>query len=240
MDFNTKSNKLIEVLGLDYHPIGVKYTELPPKNMEENKYTVCGAIIQTSKGEKNIVLSRDSCACPGGVMHIGLGEVKVPVKFLVEGEKLWANVRAFLRASTSSRKIAEPPKLLGKFVIFYPLKLNLYEPDLIIILANPEQACRLATLNQFWDGIQNSFEFRGSLCWSSITYPIVTGNFNITTGDITARRMENYDPNILIVSIPIERLDKILSAIDYCTAGTAKRSEEFQKLVDKIIQKRFN
>ena len=45
-------------------------------------------------------------------------------------------------------------------------------------------------------------EMRGSLCWSMITYPLVSGNFNLSVGDISARRMERWDPNIMAASIP--------------------------------------
>ncbi|KAF5431177.1 putative conserved protein, DUF169 family [Candidatus Methanophagaceae archaeon] len=38
-------------------------------------------------------------------------------------------------------------------------------------------------------------EMRGPLCWSMITYPLVSGNFNVSVGDISARRMERWDPN---------------------------------------------
>jgi len=40
--------------------------------------------------------------------------------------------------------------------------------------------------------------------------------------------------NIVIVSIPIEQIHPISAAIDKSTAGTAKTSEKFGKIVDKI------
>jgi len=75
---------------------------------------------------------------------------------------------------------------------------------------------------------------RGSLCWSTITYPIVSGNFNITAGDISARRMAGWDDNIMIVSVPVEKIQGIADAIDKSTAGTAKPSRQFEKMVARI------
>ena len=75
---------------------------------------------------------------------------------------------------------------------------------------------------------------RVSLCWSSVTYPIVSGNFNITAGDISARRMAKWDENMLIASAPIEKIQDIADAIDKSTAGTAETSREFEQMA-KII-----
>jgi len=169
MDWNAAAEKLKSVLKLRKEPIGVKYTNEPPGETEEGYYPVCGAILGAADC-KTISLSKETCACPGGISHIGLSEgVKVPGEMLVEGEKLWANTTAFHRSSEGTRKIAEPPVGLGSNVVLYPLKAGTYDPDLVIILANAEQGCRLVTLAQFWDGKLSSMELRGSLCWSSVT-----------------------------------------------------------------------
>jgi uncharacterized protein (DUF169 family) len=75
---------------------------------------------------------------------------------------------------------------------------------------------------------------RGSLCWSTITYPIVSGNFNITAGDISARRMAGWDENIMIASVPVEKIQGIADAIDKSTAGTAKTSPQFEEITKRI------
>jgi uncharacterized protein (DUF169 family) len=244
LDYESKAEKLKKVLKLQNEPVGVKYTNKPPEQKEAGYYPVCGAIPAAAEG-KTIVLSKETCACWGGIMHIGLSkeipmpEGTAPGEMLVVGEKLWVNVTAFYRASEATRKIAEPPFGLGSNVVFYPLREGTYQPDLVILLVNAEQASRLITLNQFWDGKETSMEMRGSLCWGSVTYPLVSGNLNVTLGDTSARRMENWDPNLLIVSIPERRLDDILEAMDLCTAGTAKPAEFFQKMTEKMVSRKY-
>lgn len=239
IDYEPKSAKLKKVLQLSGEPVGVKYTNKPPRQSGEGYYPVCGAIPAAAQG-KTIVLTKDTCACPGGVMHIGLAkEEVVHGEMLVEGEKLWANLTAFHRSAAATRKIAEPPWGLAENVVFYPLQESTAEPDLIILLVNAEQACRLVTLNQFWDGIQTSVELRGSLCWSAVTYPLVSGNLNVTLGDTSARRMEKWDPNLLVVSIPERRLDGILSAMDVSTAGTAAPAKFFEEIAKLITYRKY-
>ena len=117
----------------------------------------------------------------------------------------------------------------------FPASQDLWAPDLVLFLVNAEQISRLVTLAQFWDGKTPSFEMKGSLCWAAITYPLVSGNFNITAGDISARRMTQWDENLLVASVPWEKIQGIADAIDKSTAGTAKTSKEFEKLTQSIM-----
>jgi len=50
------------------------------------------------------------------------------------------------------------------------------------------------------------------------TYPLVSGNFNLSVGDISARRMERWDPNIMVASIQWVRMRGITDAIEFSTA----------------------
>jgi len=232
-------DKIVGSLGIEREPVGVKYTdEDPPAVVEERKHTVCGGILEASDGEI-IELSEDKCACFGGKKHLGLTEKgKTPWKMLVEGEKLWFDLKTAIRSGTETERIAKPPVGLSKKVFLYPVRKDLFQPDIVLFLINAEQASRLITLNQFWDGKTPSFEMRGAMCWSTITYPLVSGNFNLSVGDITARRMEGWDPDIMIASIPSERIKGIADAIDLSTAGLAKPSEEFERLTERMRSRR--
>jgi len=222
-------------LGIEKEPVGVKYTdEDPGVEFEEGSYTVCGGLLEAADG-KIIMLSEETCACPGGRSHLGLSQAReVSLEMLVEGEKLWCDLKTALRSSIESERIAKPPSGLAKRVFLYPVRRGLFRPDLVLMLVNAEQACRLIILNQFWDGKLPSIEMRGSLCWSTVTYPIVSGNFNVSVGDISARRMERWDPSIMVVSIPIERIAGIADAVDKSTAGTAETSREFKAMSEKM------
>lgn len=229
------SKKIRNALGIEREPVGVKYTdESPAAKLAEGQYAVCNGILEAAGG-KVIMLSEETCACPGGKSHLGLTETReVPLRMLVEGEKLWCDVKTAMRSSLESQKMAKPPLGIARKVYLYPVGKDIFVPDLIIFLVNAEQVSRLITLAQFWDGKTPSFEMRGSLCWSSITYPIVSGNFNITAGDISARRMAGWDKNIMIGSVPVEKIQGIADAIDKSTAGTAQPSREFEEIIARI------
>ena len=140
-----------------------------------------------------------------------------------------------MRSFIESEKIAKPPLGIASKVYLYPVSKDIFVPDLIIFLVNAEQVSRLITLAQFWDGKTPSFEMKGSLCWSSITYPVVSGNFNVTAGDISARRMVGWDKNTMFASVPVEKIRGIADAIDKSTAGTAKPSSQFIKMTESMM-----
>ena len=80
-----------------------------------------------------------------------------------------------------------------------------------------------------YQGISIKPNVSGSLCWSAVTYPLVTGNFNVTMGDPTARRHYGYDPNELIVSFPYRMVPLIVDAMEYSTAGKGKPAPWFEQ-----------
>jgi uncharacterized protein (DUF169 family) len=230
---------IVEALNIVKEPVGVKYTdEEPGVEIEAGSYPVCGAILGASEG-KVILLSEELCACSGGKSHLGLTRrVNIPWKMLVEGEKLWFDVKTAIRSHEEVEKIARPPYGLSKKVFFYPVRKGLFQPDLVLLLVNAEQASRLIILNQFWDGKTPSIEMRGALCWSMITYPLVSGNFNLSVGDISARRMEQWDPALMAASIPFERIRGIAEAVNLSTAGRAEPSEKFKRMTKEMRSKR--
>jgi uncharacterized protein (DUF169 family) len=227
--------RIRKALGIRAEAVGVKYTdELSTPKPAEGKNTVCSGILEAADG-KVIMLCKKTCPCPGGQSHLGLVEARViPLKFLVEGEKLWCDVKTATRSRIEWQKIAPPPLGIAGKVYLYPLSRDVFVPDLVLFLVNAEQVSRLVTLAQFWDGRTPSFEMRGAMCWSAIAYPMVSGNFNITVGDISGRRIAGWNENIMIATVPVEKVQGIADAIDKSTAGTARPSEDFEKITASI------
>lgn len=218
------SERLKEVLGLEGSPIAVTYSMEPAAGAKQGSYMVCQALPE-ARGGAIINLNRESCACPGGVWHLGLGPRpsgegdRLLKKFLVEGEKLFCSIATFHRAIALT---TPPPLGLAEYVILSPLEKAEIEPDLVVFLCNAEQACRLITLATYPDGIPPKTEIAGAACHMAIAYPIVSGELNVSFLDYTARRYQNYKPDELFVSIPYHKMPGLMDSIDRCSAGTAK------------------
>ncbi len=221
------SQRFNGVLGLEGSPVAVAYSDRPAANDSGGRYRVCGAMPSARDGAV-INLDRRNCACRGAPGHLGLGppatglEELLHCGFLAHGERLWQSLGDAHRVRRHMARQAPPPQGFGDYLVFSPLERAEIEPDVVLFLCNPAQACRLTALARYRQGVLPPNEMEGSLCWSAIAYPFVTGNVNITLGDATARRREHWDPGELIVSVPAEKLHGIVDSIDRSPAGAAR------------------
>ena len=95
-------------------------------------------------------------------------------------------------------------------------------PDIVVFICNAEQGCRLVTLDTYATGIPPRPVMSGATCYQAITYPVVSGELNVSLMDYTSRRIKGFKPSDLIVSIPYHRFHGVMRGIDGCTAGRAK------------------
>jgi len=230
------AEKLGKVLKMERHPIAVTYSMVPADGAKDGKHWACRALQDAADGAI-INLTKANSACHGGTWHLGLGPKpagemdKVLKKFLVEGEKLFCSIAAFHRAMTLT---AQPPLGLADYVVVSPLGKAQFKPDLVIFLCNAEQACRIVTLATYETGISPKTELVGSACHMAVTYPLVSGEINVSFLDYTARKMKGYKPDELFVSVPYHRMAGIIESIPLCTAGTAKTEypPEFKQFLE--------
>jgi uncharacterized protein (DUF169 family) len=221
-----KTEELIEVLNLIGKPISITYTDKEVKSVMDKPLAICHVLNLVRSGGI-ICIDEDKCSCPGGKWHMGFGEKRQGLeKRLVEGEKLWCSVAVANQSIAGTHNIAPPPLNLSKYIVFAPLDATELKPDLVVIFANPFQASRLIFLADY-HGFPIVPHVNGSLCWSAITYPLVSGNFNITMGDPTARRSQNVNENELYVSIPYRMFPGILDAMEKSTAGKGEPASWF-------------
>ncbi len=214
---------LVRVLGLENKPVAVTFTNEPVESGGREKISFCRALKRAADGE-SFVIEAGNSACPGGSWHCGLtkppaGEgMRFIQDFLTRGEKLTHSIVSFHRMQALG---SPPPTGLADRVLVGPVEGASLRPDLVVFLVNPEQACRLVTLDHYWDGIPLQVELTGALCHSAIAYPVVTGRTNVTFGDWTARRMQKYPQDVVFVSLPYERMANLVAAVPKCSAGDA-------------------
>ena len=215
---------LRRVLKFKGSPVAIRFSPEPRKGAAKGRFSACSAIMRARDG-KIINLTKETSACPGGTTYLGLcppmtGEkAKWLQEFLVYGEKFFCSYAAFHRAT----QYGTPPLTdLAENVVFCPLEKAKEAPDLVLFICNAEAACRLIHLAMYWDGVPPKALLTGSACQMAISYPINSGEINVSFMDWTARKMEKVAPDILIVSVPFEKMHGIMAAVPECSAGTAK------------------
>jgi len=224
MEWQAWGQRLVEVLELKLAPIAVTYAEKGPEGAQVRKCRVCGALRDVAQGAV-IDLTAENSACPGGSQYLGL-QAQPPDRqatlreFLIHGEKLFSCPASIYRSMALAK--VRPPFGLAPHVVFAPLPRTLLRPDVTVFICNAWQAARLINLAYYETGEPMECDPTGSLCRSAITYPLVMNRVNVTFGDVTARKMEKYAEDELLVSLPYPALRSVALSLDHCTAGTAK------------------
>ena len=231
MEFKEQAGLLKRVLGLKKEPLAITFTNDEVSEGLYEKTSICKALKRAAEGDC-FVIDEKVETCPGGSRYCGFTEFAGQQKrrlqrFLTKGEKLTSSIVSFERML---KLTVQPPTGLAERLVICPLEKTTLRPDIVLFQCNPEQACRLITLDTFWDGISPKQQVIGALCHSSITFPVMTGCTNITTGDWTARKQQGFESDILFLSVPYERVHNLIAAIPNCSAGDAEAviPEEFQ------------
>jgi uncharacterized protein (DUF169 family) len=236
MEWQGYATQIKELLSLKRSPVAITYSMDPPSSSEKGLHRVCDAFLTASNG-KVIDLTASTSGCPGGTWHLGLGERptgeadRALKEFLVNGEKLFCSIATFYRSQALT---VQPPLGLADHVILSPMEKAEFRPDVVLFICDPEQACRLVTLDGYDTGIPPRIEMCGSTCHQAVAYPLVTGELNVSLMDFTSRKGCDYKPEDLLVSIPYHRFLGVMRSIEGCTAGRAKMEipESFRKLMD--------
>ena len=232
MTYKKQADVFKKTFKLKYEPMAISFTNDEISSGRYEKTSFCKALKLASEGE-GFVIDEDVSICPGGSQFCGFSEIHSGQKkrrvqqFLTKGEKLTSSIVTFERM----QKLTIPPATdLADRIVICPLDKAEIRPDMILFLCNAEQACRLITLDTYWDGISPKQQIIGALCNTAISYTIMTGCSNISMGDWTARSHQGFEPNIVFLSVPYERIHNLIAAIPHCSAGDAEAHipEEFQ------------
>jgi uncharacterized protein (DUF169 family) len=223
MKYKKQADVFKKVLGLKYEPMAISFTNDEIKSGRYEKISICKAMKLVAEGE-SFIIDEDVSTCPGGNHYCGFSEPfagkqkRKLQKFLTKGEKLTGSIVSFERM----RKLAIPPATdLSDRIVMCPLENAEIRPDMILFLCNAEQACRLITLDTYWDGLSPQQQIIGALCYSAIVYTIMSGNTNMSVGDWTARSHQGFESDVVFLSVPYERVHNLISAIPHCSAGDA-------------------
>lgn len=235
MEWKAYGDEVRKLLKLDGYPVAVTYAMDTASAAAGGKHRVCNALLAARAGAV-IDLTATTCACPGGTFQLGLAprptgeDARALKEFLVDGEKLYCCVAAYHR----SHALAPPPPLgLADHVVLSPMNRAELRPDVVVFICDAEQGCRLVTLDTYGTGIPPRPVMSGATCYQAITYPVVSGELNVSLMDYTSRRIKDFRRSDLIVSIPYHRFHGVMRSVDGCTAGRAKMEipESFRRRV---------
>jgi uncharacterized protein (DUF169 family) len=213
-----------ELLGLEYSPVAISCMKEPLPNKAREKVRICRAILDSGKG-KIIEIDKSNNACLGAGWHLGFSQIKdarvveMFKKFVVEEEKLFSSPGALDKLIA---QMVPPPDNAQSYFLLAPMEKSEFQPQLVIFIVDAEAACKILTLVTFSDGVMPQIKIGGPTCRMSIIYPLVKGEVNISFYDHTARNICRVEKDKLLISVPYEKISKMVESIDKCSAGRAK------------------
>jgi len=237
-EWHEQARFFTEILGLETSPVALNRVLRQSADGPQTKTRICRAIMDAAAGRETWVC-KDNNACFGAVWHLGFQKIREPEilkmtkKFVVEGEKLFSSYSALEKLI---EQMGEAPDHIGTCFHLQPLESADTAPELVLIVCNPEQACRILTLVTFVDGIMPAIQIGGPTCRMAVIYPLLSGQVNISFYDYTARKICQVEKDKLLISIPAAKFPDVVDSIDKCTAGTAKI--EYPQDFKNFLQKR--
>ena len=144
MAFNIEDFNILQKMGFDIQPVAVKYYARPPENIDcmDQAMTFCEMLVKAQNSEP-FYTGPENHACGAGLYVLGQTDIEGQY---ISGE-YGAGLGAFRDNRAASRLYHYIPKIerqVVNYVAFSPLnKLN-FEPDILLFLADIDQAEKTA------------------------------------------------------------------------------------------------
>jgi uncharacterized protein (DUF169 family) len=197
----------------DIQPVGVKYLTKPPEGIKKLAETMALCeMLKKAQGGEVFYADMDNHTCEAGAYVLGQREIE---EQFVSGE-FGAGLGVFKDARAASRLYHHVSKIANgvvNYVAFSPVEKLTFEPDVMIIIANIDQAEILFRAMSYETGEMWSSNYSTAMgCSWLFVYPYITGKINfVTTGlGFGMRRRKLFPPGMQFISIPFDRLPSML------------------------------
>lgn len=230
MENRILSQKMEEILGLDYSPIAVKIVKteepLPDIKLPTQKSRYCQLLMLARKGQ-TLMLTAENIACPAA--KAALGFAPLPEK-ISTGEML-CTLGLFTSKEAAAKTMIMTPRIkLGstKAVVAGPLRDFPIVPDIIVVESVPEHVMWLCLASNFKEG--GRLNFSSSIfqccCVDVTVVPYLTGDINISPGCYGCRQSTDTPPEHMFMGIPAKRMNEIVESLEALSEKAMKAVRE--------------
>lgn len=203
-------------LKLQFPAVAVKYCYSQPEGVAhlEKVLSFCQFVKEAQTTGKTFFIDANNDNC-FGKMALGM----IPKPPLAASGQAGFDFGVFKTPAPNARLYNLIPTLVPgahNFVIFSPVSDCTFDPDLVIAVANTEQADILMRATSYISG--DLWESKSSSvlsCAWTYAYPYVSGkvNFCITGMHHGMKRRKVYPEGMHIISIPYQKLDEVVKAL---------------------------
>lgn len=208
---------LKDVLHLDSEPVAIslipKGAPLPDVPIPKTRMRYCQSLVAARLG-RSIMLPPNRHSCPDGTSILGM--TSVPKK-LASGE-LYVLFHKLDTQEAAAQMVAERPHLPENTVdatVVTPLNKAKCTPDVIAVIATPEQMMWLVMSNSYYTGHRQSFKVSGfnSQCVETTLYPYTTGEMNMSLGCYGCRAATDMGNELMFMGIPRQEMPTVIKGL---------------------------
>ena len=213
---NQDAKDLFSKLELPYPAVAIKYCYSRPDGVEHVGETLsfCQFVKKTQDLGKAFYITKEDDNCYGKMV---LGMTPIP-GFAASGQ-VGFDFGVYGSPAANARLYNQIPTLVPgacNYVVFCPVEICDFSPDLIICVAQTAQADIIMRATSYISG--DLWESRNSpvlSCAWTYAYPYISGkvNFCITGMHHGMKRRKVYPMGLHLISIPFEKIDEVIKAL---------------------------
>ncbi len=186
---------------------------IPFMRKAESKVTLCQLITRVRSFDWTVGADKDSFLFPACPSMLGLTDKPETFKDGTFRSIVWVATK-----EDGKKYEASIPSLpLGKYeaVVMAPLVYNPFEPDIVLIYANPAQMMLLINSLQFSDyEVMEFFCVGESSCADAIARCYLTGKPSMTIPCYGERRYGHAQDEDMVMAVPASMMEKALSGME--------------------------
>ncbi|MFA4861835.1 DUF169 domain-containing protein [Methanoregula sp.] len=162
--------------------------------------------------------------CNGGAWSLGLKEITDSLK---TGE-FYFKLGKFESAASCKRTIDRVPHLKTGdtyATLYAPLEKTPFDPQVVLIVANPWAMLKLSQSNLFRTGGRIHAEFAGiqSVCADTCAQTYLNGQVNFSLGCDGSRKFSGIEDGEMVIGIPTEILPELTEALKIVAAAPGSK-----------------
>jgi uncharacterized protein (DUF169 family) len=207
---------ILDKFGFEINPIGIKFTVEPVEGIPRitKRTTLCDMIKWAQDGNVFYPELEDH-SCEPALFVLGQGDAAIPYingKYGV-GLQLFESTRSATRLYQHIYKI---DKGTINYLSFAPVNKMTFDPDILLITANTNQAEIIMRATSYKTGDMWESKYTAALgCDWLLVYPYLSGQINrITTGmGFGMRRRHIFPEGMNMISIPFDKIAPLMQTL---------------------------
>jgi uncharacterized protein (DUF169 family) len=206
-------------LGLERPPIGVKYLFFRPDGMAQlslaKDLSLCEMLKEAQFAEKPFYFGKDNNETCVGKILLGMTDMEP----FAEAGEIGPRLNVMQEARVNHNFYHHVPRLskgIVNYVAFAPIDQLTFDPDVLIVTAQPKQAEAIMRAMSYSSG--EPYSSRSTMvmgCSWLFVYPFETGNVNYLMPEfihgMTGREL--FEPNTVLISIPYRWLPTVSKSL---------------------------